>query len=225
MAAKGQIVVHILSDPIQYKPNQPRDKETAKRIRTHIAGNLKRKKLQVLLNPIPFPTVTSIVESRLLSPEAPIQIASNFCTCIVLKTITSSKEDAKSKALQKQRAIADSYKLCQRCHKTRFLDLSWLGQLKTARQRVPSVTPFLESEFDPFESLPELSHYKQTPQAKRLMNEFKAHRKYSNATEAVKKGTDNFNTSGCVLALRMLEKRGIVCSSKRPSSVHGFTLR
>lgn len=171
MASKA-LVIQFLPDPVQYKPNQPRDQETAKRIRSHIAGNLRRKKLQVLHNP-------AVVPSTNILPQIQPSVASNFCTCVLLQIASSSKGDAKSKALQKQRAIADSYKICQRCHKVQFLELSWLGQLKAARQRIPNVTPFLESEFDPFESLPELSHYKQSPQAKRLMNEFKAHCNYA----------------------------------------------
>lgn len=167
MASKA-LVVQFLPDPVQYKHNQPRDRETAKRIRSHIAGNLRRKKLQVLLNPtgVPLPSETE---------EAQVNGTTKFCTCVILQNASPSKEDAKSKVLQKQRAIADSYKICQRCHKVQFLELSWLGQLKAARQRIPSVTPFLESEFDPFESLPELAYYKQTPQSKRMLNEIKAH--------------------------------------------------
>jgi hypothetical protein len=80
-----------------------------------------------------------------------------------------------SRALQKQLAIADSYKICHHCRRMQFTELSWPGKVRVMKVCFPSVLPFLEAEFDPFHSLPELSVLGQSRTAHRALNELKAH--------------------------------------------------
>ena len=71
----------------------------------------------------------------------------------------------------KKQLIADSYKICQHRQGLRFLDLSRVGQLAALRRIAPQVIPFVETEFDPFHTEPELlraSDYRE-------LNEIKAH--------------------------------------------------
>ena len=49
------------------------------------------------------------------------------------------------------------------------------GSWRPPDRRAPLVTSFLEAEFDPFQSLPELSYYKQSAGTNRMLNKIKAH--------------------------------------------------
>lgn len=170
MSSQTAAVVRFLLEPVQYRPGKQRDKETSKRMRSHIAENLRLKKRQLLLNP-----------QRPKPVREHTSLDGNFCACAcsVVQTPTTLVETVKTKsrAMEKQHAIADSYKICQRCHKVQFTELSWPGQLKAARARIPVVSSFLEAEFDPFDSLPELSSYKHSTVTQRSLNELKAHSK------------------------------------------------
>lgn len=156
--------IRILSEPIQYRPGQPRDRETSKLIRSHVVEHTRRRKRHLLLNQ------PKACEG---SPQG------TFCSCSISKPandhVDASAADAISRALQKQCTIADTYKICQRCRRLQFRELSWFGKMKIAKARVPSIFPFLEAEFDPFQSLPELSSTKLSSQNRHLMNEIKAH--------------------------------------------------
>jgi hypothetical protein len=155
-----------LPDPVQYQPGKGRDKETTKRMRAHVAEHLRKKRLQISVNP-PKPKIT---------PQEETARDRTFCCCIIFPK-SPSNENASTKGTRKskkQEAIADSYKICPRCLKPQFTELSRSGQLEIAKQRLPSVTPFLEVDFDPFQGLPELSSFKHSETTTRDMNEFKA---------------------------------------------------
>jgi hypothetical protein len=159
------ISLRFLDEPIQYQPGEQHNKETSKRIRTHIAQHRRLKKKQLLLN-----------QPRKQETDP---LSGSFCLCSVDPPQSVSElEDTTSRAVQKQRAIADSYKICPRCRKLQFNLLSWSEKLNAVKGRVPSIYRWLEAEFDPFQSLPEFSLYKQSANTRRSMNEIKTHCKY-----------------------------------------------
>lgn len=161
--------IRLLSEPIQYRPGQPRDRETSRLIRSHVVGHARREKREHLLNSLP---------QRRLEKGS---VGGQFCSCLITHqpptSTTSASKDLRgsSRALQKQQAIADGWKICPRCRRCQFTELSWTGQLKIAKACLPTVTPFLEAEFDPFQSLPELTNLKRSESTRRALNELKAH--------------------------------------------------
>jgi hypothetical protein len=158
--------VILYSEPIQYHPGRSRDQETSKLIRSHLEENTCHRKLQ------PQP----------LNPRKKTEgsfLDGLFCICSVTRPPAAPVEEVKSypssRAIQKQLAIADNYKICQHCHRMQFTELPWPGQVRIVKARFPSVLPFLEAEFDLFHSLPELSILGQSRAAHRALNELKAH--------------------------------------------------
>ncbi|CZR56795.1 uncharacterized protein PAC_06684 [Phialocephala subalpina] len=98
-----------------------------------------------------------------------------ICTCR-FEIPESSETEAKlmSRHEWKKQLHADSYKTCLQCRGLRFLELSRAGQLEVLRRIAPQVVPFVESEFDPFHTNPELP-IKLGASDYRELNEIKAH--------------------------------------------------
>lgn len=138
MASSATTILQILSEPIEYRPGQPRDRETSRLIRSHVVEHTRRRKHRLLLNQ---------PKGCEGSPQG------TFCSCSVCKPsidhVEAPAADPSSGALQKQCIIADTYKICQRCRRLQFMELSWLGKMKIVKARVPSIFP-LKPNSTPF---------------------------------------------------------------------------
>ncbi len=98
-----------------------------------------------------------------------------LCTCRfeITESLETTPEPMSRKEWKKQ-LHADSYKICLECRGLQFLALSRAGQLAVLRKIAPQVVPFVETEFDPFHTEPELP-IKLRASDYRELNEIKAH--------------------------------------------------
>ncbi|KAG4442703.1 hypothetical protein IFR05_001810 [Cadophora sp. M221] len=67
----------------------------------------------------------------------------------------TSRAQKISRVEEKRQRLADSYKICVRCKKLQFNELSQPSQVAVMRMLSPHIAAFCQAEFDPFGILPE----------------------------------------------------------------------
>ncbi|KAH6699053.1 hypothetical protein BKA61DRAFT_621914 [Leptodontidium sp. MPI-SDFR-AT-0119] len=140
-----------MSVQFQFIPVEDKGSAAQKRlIRSHAAAqhNLRRKEQQRQKALQSLPTLNSLCTCD-FSPSS-LPWAGSWTS-----VQDSPRAQKISRVEEKRQRLADSYKICVRCKKLQFNELSRASQVAVMRMMSPHIAAFCQAEFDPFGILPE----------------------------------------------------------------------
>jgi hypothetical protein len=151
-------------------PNESLDAATQSMVRSHAMTEFrKRQREQKKVE----------VEKR-RKEQTQKALTGSLCTCI---SALKEAQDLPAPTVHRDKAqriteyLSDSFKLCPKCGKSQFFELSPNGQHEFLKRQFPSITGFVAADFDPFGSMaiPELPGGTLSIRDTQELNRIKAH--------------------------------------------------